>query len=184
MKSEATVHGIVVGRMPFSNTSLLVTWATPEMGIVKTMAKGVSGPKPSAGLVPDLFYLCEVRYRPPTKGEIGALREAKLLYPFLALRRDWTVILCAHYFADLLAALSEPGTEIGALFDIFEKGLRHLESHLPTSKLVTRYEAKLIELSGLPSEAETPNALRRAVETHHHRLPPTREKLRKALGME
>jgi len=189
MRTEATVRGIVVGRMPFSNTSLLVTWATPEAGIIKTMAKGVSGPRPSSGLLPDLFYLCEVRYLPPAKGGIGTLREARLLHPFLPLRRDWSVLLCAHYFADLLASLSEPETEIAALFELFEKALRYLETHAPTPKLVTRYEARLLELSGLglpptASVAETSAALRRAVETHHHRLPATRGKLLKALGIE
>ena len=182
MKGETTAHGIVVGKMPFSNTSLLVTWATVEKGVIKTMAKGVSGPKPSGGLLPDLFYLCEIRYRPPGKGEIGSLREARLLHPFLGLRRDWSVLLCATYFADLLAALSEPGSEIAALFDVFEKGLSYLETHLPTPRLVSRYEAKLLELSGLPGEAETPNALRRAVEAHGHRVPASREKLLAALG--
>ncbi|SDU19992.1 DNA repair protein RecO (recombination protein O) [Verrucomicrobium sp. GAS474] len=183
MKPERTVHGIVVGKMPFSNTSLLVTWATVEMGVIKTMAKGVSGPKPSGGLLPDLFYLCEIRYRPSEKGEIGALREARLLHPFLALRRDWNVLLCATYFADLLAALSEPGTEIAPLFDIFEQALRYLETHLPSARLVTRYEAKLLELSGLPSEADIPSALRRAVELHGHRVPASRAKVLLALGV-
>jgi len=181
MKGEATVHGIVVGKRPFSNTSLILTWATVEAGMIKTMAKGASGPKPSTGLVPDLFYLCELRYRPSEKGEIGSLREARLLHPFLALRRDWNVLLCATYFADLLAALSEPGHEIAPLFDIFEKALSYLETHPPNARLVARYEAKLLELSGLPGEAETPNALRRAVEAHGHRVPASREKLLAAL---
>lgn len=177
MSGERTTRGIVVGRMPFSNTSLLVTWATADAGVMKTMAKGALGPKPSAGLTLDLFYLCEIRYRPSARSEISALREARLLDPFLALRRDWTTLLCAQYFADLLAALCEPHGETIDVFGIFEKALRYLETHAPTRKLVDRYETRLLELSGLPVEADRAGALRHAVESHHHRLPPTRARL-------
>jgi len=179
---ERTTPGIVIGRMPFSNTSLLVTWATSDAGVMKTMAKGALGPKPSAGLTLDLFYLCEIRYRPSARSEISALREAKLIEPFLSLRRDWITLLCAQYFADLLASLSEPHTEMVEIFAIFEKALRHLQTHAPTRKLVDRYETRLLELSGLPAESDRVGALRHAVENHHHRVPPTRARLLEELA--
>jgi DNA repair protein RecO (recombination protein O) len=175
VREEVTSRGIVIGRMPFSNTSLLVTWATGPAGVIKTMAKGALGPKPSPGLALDLFYLCEIRYVPSPRSEIAALREAKLLNPFLALRREWNVLLCAQYFADLLASLSEPHGDISEHFDIFEKALVYMETHAPSRKLVDRYETRMLELSGLSTEG--PRALRDAVETYHHRIPATRQRL-------
>ncbi len=180
MKGELTTRGIVIGRMPFSNTSLLVTWATVDAGVMKTMAKGALGPKPGAGLTLDLFYLCELRYRPSARSEIAALREAKLIHPFLPLRRDWITLLCSQYFADLLNSLSEPHHEMIEIFEVFEKALRYLETHPPTRKLVDRYETKLLELSGLPTGDA--RALQNAVENHHHRVPPTRARLLEELG--
>ncbi len=179
MREELTARGVVIGRMPFSNTSLLVTWATGAAGVIKTMAKGALGPKPAPGLALDLFYLCEIRYAPSPRSEIAALREARLLHPFLGLRREWAVLLCAQYFADLLAALSEPHGEMNDHFEIFEKALVHLEAKAPSRKLVDRYETRLLELSGL--SAEGPRALRDAVENHHHRVPATRQRLLDAL---
>jgi DNA repair protein RecO len=182
VSGELTTQGIVIGRMPFSNTSLLVTWATSGAGVIKTMAKGALGPKPSTGLTLDLFYLCEIRYRPSAKSDLAALRETKLIEPFLALRRDWITLLCAQYFADLLSSLSEPHGEMVEIFAIFEKALRYLQTHAPTRKLVDRYETRLLELSGLPAESDRTGALRHAVETHHHRVPPTRARLLEELA--
>ena len=161
--------------MPSSNTSLLVTWATDEAGVIKTMAKGALGPKPSIGLTLDLFYLCEIRYLPSPRSDIAALREARLLHPFLPLRRDWLTLLCAQYFADLLGAFSDAHAPMHEIFDIFHKALVHLETHAPTRKLVARYETRLLELSGLSPDA--PRALENAVEGHHHRVPPNRARL-------
>ncbi|MDE1171911.1 MAG: DNA repair protein RecO [Verrucomicrobium sp.] len=176
--SEASTPGIVIARMPYGDTGLLVTWATAGAGVMKTMARGALGPK--SKLVLDLFYLCEVRYKPSAKSEIAALREARLLHPFLALRRDWRTLLCAQYFADLLAAFSEPHTEMAEPFELLEKALRYLEEKEPHRKLVDRYETRLLEMSGL--SADRPKALEHAVASHHHSMPATRDRLLKALG--
>ena len=175
-----STRAILVNRFPFSNTSLIVSWITPDAGLIKTMAKGVLRPHHPLATSLDLFYLCEIAYTHSPNSEIGTLRDVRLLDPFLSLRRDWSVVLCAQYFADLLANLTEPHAEITEFFEIFEKGLRYLETHLPTRHLMERYERKLLELNGLPTEI--PRALERGLATHHHPVPAVREKLLQALA--
>lgn len=173
--SLLTTRAILLHRQPFSETSLIITWVSPEAGVLKTMAKGVLRPRHPYGSALDLFYLCEIRCQPSASSDLGTLREARLLDGFLPLRRDWRVVQCAHYFAELLLHLTEPRAEMVELFELYEKALRYLETHLPTARLVERYEKKLLELSGLPTDI--PQALARGLAAHHHDVPALREKV-------
>jgi DNA repair protein RecO (recombination protein O) len=57
MSEPQTVRGVIVARMPFGNTSVIVRCVSREAGRLTFVAKGAARPKgPFTGLL-DLFYL-------------------------------------------------------------------------------------------------------------------------------
>src|ERR1700744_2634820 len=70
---------ILLRKTKFSETSLIVTWFTEGAGKLKTMAKGVRGPRSRFGGTLDLFHRCEIQFARSRKGELHALRETALL---------------------------------------------------------------------------------------------------------
>jgi DNA repair protein RecO (recombination protein O) len=171
-------RGFLVQRLSFSETSLILTWITADLGVIKTMAKGARQPQsPFAGQL-DLFYDCEISCG-TSRGEIEPLREVKLVNPYLALRRDWAVVSSAQYFATLLIHSTEPRTPVPEFYEVFAKALNYLSTHLPTEHLLTRYERKLLQLNGDPLDESS--ALTRTAPNQQPSLLSSREKLLAAM---
>ena len=71
--------GIVLDIHPWSRTSHVTTWLTPDHGPVTTLVKGAVRPKSSFLGQYDLFYTCELVYYARAKSELHAIREVSPL---------------------------------------------------------------------------------------------------------
>ena len=96
--------GIVLDIRPWSRTSHVVTWLTPDRGPVVTLVKGAVRPKSAFLGQYDFFYTCELVYYIRAKGELHAIREAAPLNPREHLRgsfRDpgivWQKVVRLHF---------------------------------------------------------------------------------------
>lgn len=171
-KTQATL----IGRTRWSETSLIVHWCAPELGLFRTMAKGALRPKSTFQGVLDLFVTADICYAPAKKGDLHTLTEAHCLSPRLGLRASYGRVLAATYLVRLLALAVEPHAPIPALHELLSKALDYLNDHDPSRAMLERFELRIAEDLGLVGEKGAPGAeAAHILEDHlHKRLPPQR----------
>ena len=118
-----STRGIVLAIHPWSRTSHVVTWLTPDRGVVPTLVKGAVRPKSAFLGQYDLFYLCDLLYYARPSGALHAIREVSPVNLRERLRGRWRATALAGYAADLARRLAPPGGESAAWFDFLDRFL-------------------------------------------------------------
>ncbi len=174
-------RAILLRKTPLTDTSLIVSWCCPELGLIKTAAKGARRPgSPLAGQL-DLFYDVEIEYVQAKRGDLHNLREAAVVNYRHGLQASYLRVLAAAYFVRLIELVAERETPIPTLHDLLERALHWLCSHEPTVKGVLHFEMELAKALGVYA-ADDPAPPIHAIREIYHHLPeqrlPLLEKLR------
>jgi DNA repair protein RecO (recombination protein O) len=178
MTDPRSARGFVIARLPFGNTSLIVRCLTEQAGRLTFMAKGANRPKsPLTGTL-DLFYLGDFLYQPARSGEMHTLREARVLEPNLGLRQSYPNLMAAQYFAELIEAITEPGTPLPGEYALFAKAIAYLGGNEISWRAVERFEQRIVNLAGLGRAGDLPHAF----QALHHAVPKLRGELLKLLA--
>lgn len=141
--------GLVLRQDPFSKTSQVITWLTPDHGRTVTLAKGAKRPKNSLIGQYDCFYTCELLFYQSRNSSLHILKECSPLISREALRSDWRSSFTASYLCDLLNRLTPPGASHPALFEWAEQTLDFLTSHGASEAVMNWAELKLLRLLGM-----------------------------------
>ena len=116
-------RGLVLDIRPWSRTSHVVTWLTPDRGPVTTLVKGAVRPKSAFLGQYDLFYTCELIYYERARGELHAIREASILDAREHLRGDFRATAFASYAAYLVREHCPHSDEAATWFSFLERTL-------------------------------------------------------------
>ena len=173
-------HAILVGKHRLTETSLIVHWCAPDLGLFKTVAKGALRPKSAFAGKLDLFISAEIRFTRSKVSDLHTLMEADWVDPRLHLRDSYDRVLAATYLVKLVEMVVEREAPLPGIYDLLHKALDHLNTHEPSKALVERFELRLAEdlgVSGQPGRPAT--ALQMAV---HQSLPVQRRQLWDRLG--
>jgi len=142
-------HGLVLRIRPYSRTSQITIWLTPDRGRIATLAKGAYRPKYASRGECDLFYTCEMLYYPREAPRLNILKECSALNLRTVFRTDPEACACASYLCDLTARLCPPDAPHPDLFDLLGTTL----DALPTARflviLLFWFELRLLTLMGL-----------------------------------
>ncbi len=170
---------ILIGRSRYSETSLIVQWCCPEMGLFRTMAKGALRPKSAFSGLLDLFVSAEIRFTRARHGDLHTLAEARWVNPRLGLRQSYGRVLAGTYLVKLIALVVEPHAPVPGIYQLLTKALDYLNDHSPSLSFVERFELRLAEDLGLIGESgAAPGESARAIEENfHRRLPIQRRQL-------
>lgn len=142
-------HGLVLRTRPFTETSLIVHWLTPEFGRLGTVAKGARRPKsPLRGKL-DLFYLADFSFQRSRRSELHTLREVGLVETHADLRRELGHVRQASYAAALIEQATEKETPLPVVFELMRGFLEVLPQHPPEPQTVFAFELKLLDELGL-----------------------------------
>lgn len=136
---------------PWSKTSHMVTWLTPDHGRIVTSVKGACRPKSAFLGQYDLFYTCDLLFYRRDNDGVHAIRECAPLDLREPLRENWRAAVAAAYVADLTARVSVGHQETGALFDLLS-GTLDLLAHTPggpARSLILWYETHLLRNLGV-----------------------------------
>jgi DNA repair protein RecO (recombination protein O) len=153
--SIETVNAILIRRIRFSETSLILTWFSQETGKLKTIAKGALRPgNPLAGKI-DLFFRCELTFSRARKSEIHTIRELVVVEPFLKIRRDYLSMLTASYFAELVEEATEPEHAEPGIYDLLNRGFNYLERERVTLRAIVFFEAELARMLGIQMDKQS-----------------------------
>lgn len=149
--------GLILRRHPLTETSLIITWLTPDHGIQRTVARAaLRRTSPFFGQL-DLFFTSELAWVPSRSSDLHALREVRLLDARLPLRSSHRKLEVAAWFTHLILACTEPETPAPEQHLLLSRALDHLRDHAPQPRLLDRFEARLAWLLGLgQATAEAP----------------------------
>lgn len=142
--------GIVLAIHPWSRTSHIVTWLTPDHGCVTTLVKGAVRPKSAFLGQYDLFYTCDLLYYARARADLHALRETTPRKLREGLRGHWRETALAGYAAGLVKDLAPANGESADWFSFLENLLSRLEDFKAPSPLqeLVRLEMDILKLAG------------------------------------
>ena len=141
-------QGIVLAIRPWSQTSHVVTWLTPDHGPVATLVKGAVRAKSAFLGQYDLFYLCDLLYYARASGDLHPLREVTPYNLREHLRGDWRATALAGYAADLVKDLAPANAEAAAWFSFLDSLLTRLEKTGGALQELVRLEMEILQLAG------------------------------------
>jgi len=173
-------NGILLRKIRFSETSLILGWFTDQHGKLKTMVKGALRPKsPFAGKL-DLFFHCELLVSFSRKSELHVLREVSVKEPFAAVRTSYLRTLAASYFAELVEEVTEPEHAVVEIYDLCLRALNYLNTKEPDVRSIQFFEFELCRFLGL--ETQRPDSGAERLADVFGSLPRSRTGLLRALG--
>jgi DNA repair protein RecO (recombination protein O) len=178
--SAETVSAILLRRIRFSETSLILTWFGQETGKIKAIAKGALRPGSAFAGKIDLFFRCDLTISRSQRSEIHTLREVVLVEPFLNIRTDYARTLTASYFTELIEETTELEHPEAEIFDLLGRGLNYLERERPNLRAIVFFEAELAKLLGMQMTKQTESSSQ-LIESLT-RAPAARVALMKQLG--
>ena len=147
-------EGIVLAIRPWSRTSHIVTWLTPDHGCVTTLVKGAVRPKSAFLGQYDLFYTCDLLYYARATADLHALRETTPRVMRESLRGRWRETALAGYAAGLAKDLAPANGESADWFSFLDSLLNRLESRVGTQLVaaalqeLVRLEMEILKLAG------------------------------------
>jgi DNA repair protein RecO (recombination protein O) len=167
-------RAILIRRYRLTETSLIVHWCSPELGLIKTVAKGALRAKSGFAGKLDLFFDAEIEFVRSRKSDLHILKELDVLDARFGLRGSYVQTLAASYFVQLLELVAEPDTPIPEIHDLLGRALDHVAKERPAARAVTYFEKELVEHLGIGQPLLPPHA---AIRDLYHQLPAGREQL-------
>jgi DNA repair protein RecO (recombination protein O) len=170
-----SLNGVLVRRIRYSDTSLILTWLTDLHGKIKAMAKGALRQKSAFAGKLDLFFHCDLLLSFSSKSELHVLREVSIKTTFERIRMDYLKTSTASYFVELIEEVTELDHPAPEIYRLLLRALGYLDRQSPDTRGVLFFESELCKCLGL----YTPNmhsAADKLVEAYGQ-LPKARAKL-------
>jgi DNA repair protein RecO (recombination protein O) len=143
------LNGIVLRRIRYSDTSLIVTWFTDLHGKVKTMAKGALRQNSTFAGKLDLFFHCDLLLSFSSKTELHLLREVSIKTTFGRIRTNYLKTSVASYFVELVDKVTEPDHSAPEIYRLLLRALSYLDTKKPQVRGVLFFESELCKSMGL-----------------------------------
>lgn len=142
---------------PWSKTSHMVTWLTPDYGRIVTTVKGACRPKSAFLGQYDLFYTCDLLFYRRDHDGVHAIRECTPLNLREPLRQNWRQTAAAAYLVDLTSRVTLGHQDSTALFALLTQTLDLLAAspHTAARGILLWYETHLLRHLGVLPDLTT-----------------------------
>ena len=170
-----SLNGIILRRVRYSDTSLIITWLTDSHGRLKTMAKGALRQKSLFAGKLDLFFHCDLMLSLSRKSDLHLLREVSIRTTFDQIRTDYLKISAASYFVELIEEVTESDHPVTDIYRLLLRALGYLDSKTPEPRGVLFFESELCNCLGLHSPDS--HSAADAIVSAFGRLPKSRADL-------
>ncbi len=153
MANYLTTEGICLRRIPYSNTSQVAGFLTPDVGRLSVLAKGVTrAPKKGVRTGFDLLARYGIVYTQRPDRSLQTLTDRWLKDDFRGLRRSLPRLLCGYYAAELALNFTMEGDPCPRLYRVTLETLRGFASGERLGAGVLRLETEMLREHGaLPS---------------------------------
>src|ERR1700676_3176888 len=170
-----SLNGILLRRIRFSDTSLILTWFTDLHGKIKAMAKGALRQNSAFAGKLDLFFHCDLLLSFSHKTELHLLREVSIKTTFERIRTDYLKTSTASYFVELVEEVTQLDHPAPEIYRLLLRALGYLDRQDLDTRGVLFFESALRKLLGL-SPPDMLSPADKLVEAYGH-LPKTRATL-------
>src|SRR6266403_5699252 len=169
------LNGILLRRIRYSDTSLILTWFTDLHGKIRAIAKGALRQNSAFAGKLDLFFHCDLLISYSSKTELHGLREVSIKATFERIRTDYLKTSAASYFVELVEKVTELDHPAPEIYRLLLRALGYLDRQSPDTRGVLFFESELCKCLGLYAP-DLHSAADKLVETFG-RLPRTRANL-------
>lgn len=140
-------EAIVLRHLDYGEADRIVTFLTPEAGVLRGYARGARKSRKRFGAALEPFAQVRMHWTPPRSGELVGLREADLLDLRAGLRAGLESIALAGYGCELTEVLlGEQGHD--RTFRLLQAFLDHLAGHGAAPEVRLLLELRLLALAG------------------------------------
>jgi DNA repair protein RecO (recombination protein O) len=151
---EERTSGLILRTRPLTESSLIVSWLSPDFGRISTVAKGARRPKSSFRGKLDLFFVADFSFTRSRRSDLHNLREVKLHETHEGLRRDIDKLQQAAYAAALIDRATERETPLPEAHALMTQFIDHVDGHPWRSESVLWFELKLLATLGLQPDSK------------------------------
>ena len=169
------LNGVLLRRIRYSDTSLILTWFTDLHGKIKAIAKGALRPNSAFAGKLDLFFHCDLLLSFSSKTELHGLREVSIKATFEQIRTDYLKTSAASYFVELVEEVTELDHPAPEIYRLLLRALGYLDRQNPDTRGVLFFESELCKCLRLYTP-DMHSAADKLVEAYGH-LPKTRATL-------
>ena len=145
---EAT-PAILLRKIPWSETSLIVTWLTERFGTTRTVARGARRPKSEFAGMLDLFYGADIAFSLSRKGDLHSLREVSVGCVFNVSDAGNAGYHLASYFSELAGMTAPPMQPAQQIFDLLRRGLNFVQQSPASFRALNHFETELCRILGV-----------------------------------
>lgn len=149
MSSSERLHAVVLRRVPYGESDLIVHFFTREAGRLSALARGARRSKKRFGGALGLFAVVRVDLRNRKNSELWSANSAELVQSFQDIALDVVAMAHASYGTELVRELSAPEVADAAVFDLLVELYESVACAGPRAGRLRVFELRLLELMGL-----------------------------------
>jgi len=112
-------QGILIRRIDYGDTDLILTFITQKYGKLSVIAKSAKKSVKRFGGILELFYLLELIIRPGKGNKPSILQTASLIHPFEKIRTNVVHTAYASYWAELIHLYVEDKAADDYIYQLF-----------------------------------------------------------------
>jgi DNA repair protein RecO (recombination protein O) len=139
---------IIMRIREFGESDLMVTFFTPERGLLRGVAKGARRSRRRFPNCLELFCLSDMEYEPGKRGDLHFLHSCRLVQAFPGIRADFASLSLASYMAELTEILFPLGVAEKRVFQLLKDALTTLDTGTRSDVLRILFEGKVLALAG------------------------------------
>jgi DNA repair protein RecO (recombination protein O) len=143
-----TTQAIIMRIREFGESDLLVTFFTPDKGLLKGVAKGARRSRKRFVNCLDHFCLVNLEYGTQRKGDLQFLYSGRLIKAHEGLRNDYTVLTRASYMIELTEVLFPLGVSDPRMFALLTRSFEALAGGEDIETVTMIFEVRAMALGG------------------------------------
>ncbi|PLX85307.1 MAG: DNA repair protein RecO [Desulfuromonas sp.] len=144
---EQRSEAIVLGHLDYGEADRIVTFYTPDQGLLKGFARGARKSRRRFGAALEPFARIRLHWA-QSRGGLAALREAELIDLHAGLRSDLVALALAGYGCELVETFCGEGQGHGEAFGLLGAFLDHLDRSGGSRQARLLIELRVLALAG------------------------------------
>ncbi len=160
-KSDA----ILLRKMDFRETSLIVTFFTRDFGKVSGVLKGARGSRARSSINPLFFCLEQIVFYEKKKSDLCIISQCEAQKIFLNILKDWDRASVAYYILELVDRFTEPGGGAEEIFEALLNSMIALDGKKEPGAIARLFEVKFLMALGFWPGSDSLNLTKGALST-------------------
>jgi len=153
MRKSINTEAVVLAATDVGEEDRILTFLTPELGLLKAAATSARNLKKGRAAPLDLFVRTSLTINVPGKeGKLKRIGSAEVVDPFLGIRADYGRLCAASYMGQTVAYCIQEDDPSSGTYDLVLYCLRRLDAGVTLFGVMLLFEVKLLREMGVLPE--------------------------------